>query len=379
MADVRRLVGVGGVAYAGSHGAELLEPGSTTPRVAPAFKSWEKQVKGFVAERDTPELRSMRVRIEDKGPIMTFHWRGAPDEDRARTHLEGLAQEAETAGLAIHWGRKVLEIRPPVPVDKGQAVRDLVLRSGVRAALFGGDDVTDLDGFAALTALADEGELDHARARGRALGRGSARDPRAGRSGGGRDRGLPAGAGGAGRGVRFRDFLRVSVLLYGGAATALAVVSVVGATRADTNTLVYVAAVWWCVAALVGLWLGRRPATTEGIARLLADARSTNSLPQLEPGAVMFNRLWPLAVGSVLAGAIGFFFPQLPVVATGFFLLVALLWRSQSSAVAAIEGRDGVEFWFDRTSPLGAPKLLRLPGLRRVGERGRLQHRSPGG
>ena len=68
--------------------------------------------------------------------------------------------------------------------------------------------------------------------------------------------------------MRFRDFLRVSVLLYGGAATALAVVSVVGATRADTNTLVYVAAVWWCVAALVGLWLGRRLATTDGIARL---------------------------------------------------------------------------------------------------------------
>jgi trehalose 6-phosphate phosphatase len=162
VADVRRLVGVGGVAYAGSHGAELLEPGSTTPRVVEAFKSWEKQVKGFVGERDTPELRSMRIRIEDKGPIMTFHWRGAPDEDRSRTHLEGLAQEAETAGLAIHWGRKVLEIRPPVPVDKGQAVRDLVLSSGVRTALFGGDDVTDLDGFAALATLAEEGALDQA-------------------------------------------------------------------------------------------------------------------------------------------------------------------------------------------------------------------------
>jgi hypothetical protein len=166
--------------------------------------------------------------------------------------------------------------------------------------------------------------------------------------------------------VRFRDFLRVSVLLYGGAATALAIVSVVGAARADTNTLVYVAAIWWCVAALAGLWLGRRAETTEGIGRLLADARSTNSLPQLEPGAVMFNRLWPLALSAVLAGAVGVFLPQVPVIATGFFLLVALLWRRQSSAVAAIEGRDGVEFWFDRTSPLGAPKLLRLPGLRRV-------------
>jgi hypothetical protein len=166
--------------------------------------------------------------------------------------------------------------------------------------------------------------------------------------------------------VRFRDFLRVSVLIYGGAATALAIVSVVGATREDDNTLVYVAAVWWCVAVLAGLWLGRRPETTEGIGRLLAEARTTNSLPELEPGAVMFNRLWPVALATVLAGGVGFFFAQVPVVATGFFLLVALLWRRQSSAVAAIEGRDGVEFWFDKSSPFGPPKLLRLPGLRRV-------------
>jgi hypothetical protein len=166
--------------------------------------------------------------------------------------------------------------------------------------------------------------------------------------------------------VRFRDFLRVSVLVYGAAATVLAIVSVVGATRADTSTLVYVAAVWWCAAVLLGLWLGRRPETTEGIARLLAEARSTNSLPELEPGAVMLNRLWPVLLATVLAGAAGFFFPQVPVVATGFFLLVALLWRRQSSAVQAVEGRDGIEFWFDRTSPLGPPKLLRLPGLRRI-------------
>jgi len=166
--------------------------------------------------------------------------------------------------------------------------------------------------------------------------------------------------------VKFRDLLRVSVLLFGGTATALAVVSVVGAATQDTNTLVYVAAVWWCAAVLAGLLIGRRPQTTEGIGTLLADARSTNSLPELEPAAVIFNRLWPVAVASVLAGLVGFFVPQVPVVATGFFLLVGLLWRRQSSAVEAIEGRDGIEFWFDRTSPFGPPKLLRLPGLRRI-------------
>jgi trehalose 6-phosphate phosphatase len=158
-ADVRRLVGVGAIAYAGSHGAELLEPNSAAPRMAPDFQRWEPEVKAFVRERDTPELRALRVRIEDKGPIMTYHWRGAPDEEAARARVEGLAEEAEQAGLWTHWGRKVLEIRPPLPIDKGQAVRELVVGS---AGLYAGDDVTDLDGFAALRDLVEDGELDSA-------------------------------------------------------------------------------------------------------------------------------------------------------------------------------------------------------------------------
>jgi trehalose 6-phosphate phosphatase len=161
-AEARRLVGVGSIAYAGSHGAELLEPGAASARLVPAFKSWEKRVRKFSNEHDTRDLRTLRIRIEDKGPIAAFHWRGVPDEDAARTLLEGLSQEAEAGGLAIHWGRKVLEVRPPVPVDKGQPVRDFVKRSNARAALFGGDDATDLDGFNALDALVAEGALDTA-------------------------------------------------------------------------------------------------------------------------------------------------------------------------------------------------------------------------
>jgi len=166
--------------------------------------------------------------------------------------------------------------------------------------------------------------------------------------------------------MRFREFLRVSVLLFGGAASALAVVSVVGAARADDDLLLMVGAGWWVVAALAGLWLGRRLGVTPGIARVLATARTTTTLPELEPGAVLFNRLWPLAALSVAAGALGFFIPQVPAVATGYALLVALSWRRQPAAVAAVEDRDGVQFWFDRSSPFGAPRLLRLPGLRKI-------------
>ena len=166
--------------------------------------------------------------------------------------------------------------------------------------------------------------------------------------------------------MRFTDFLRVAVLLFGAAATALAAVALVGAARADETTLALVAVGWWAAAALIGLWLGRRPAPTPGITRLLASARTTSTLPELEPGAVMFNRLWPLAVFAVVSGAVGFFIPQVPAIAAGYALLVALTWRKQSAAVDAVEGRDGVRFYFDRASPFGSPRLVRTPGFRKT-------------
>jgi hypothetical protein len=166
--------------------------------------------------------------------------------------------------------------------------------------------------------------------------------------------------------MRFREFLRVAVLLFGGAATALAVVSVLSATRDDDTSLILFAAGWWVAAAVLGLWFGRGASTTAGIARLLSGARSSTSLPELEPGTVLFNRLWPLALIAVVAGGLGFLVPQVPVVATGYALIAALSWRRQHAAVAAIELRDGVEFWFDRSSPFKQPRLVRVPGLRKI-------------
>src|SRR3954463_15380056 len=90
-AEARRIVGVGGIAYAGSHGAELLLPGQTQAELVPAFATWADRVREFAFDKDSPELRMLRVRIEDKGPIVAFHWRGARDEDEARTLVEGIA------------------------------------------------------------------------------------------------------------------------------------------------------------------------------------------------------------------------------------------------------------------------------------------------
>jgi trehalose 6-phosphate phosphatase len=162
VAEARRLVGVGGIAYAGMHGVEMLWPGATHPEMSPEVSAWAERVREFVRDNNSRELRILRVRIEDKGPISAFHWRGAPDEQAAQERVKEIAGVAEEAGFHVHWGRKVLEIRPPLPIDKGQAVRALVDHFPVRAALFGGDDVTDLDAFGALDELVADGRLGQA-------------------------------------------------------------------------------------------------------------------------------------------------------------------------------------------------------------------------
>lgn len=166
--------------------------------------------------------------------------------------------------------------------------------------------------------------------------------------------------------MRFRDFLRVSVLLFGGAGTALAAVAVAGAADDGDTVLLLVAGGWWAICVLAGLWLGRVMGPSAGTARVLAAARKSSTLPELEPGAVLFNRLWPLALLTIAAGAVAFLVPQVPAIAAGYALAAALAWRKQSAAVQAIEERDGAEFWFDRSSPFGPPRLLRLPGLRKI-------------
>ena len=140
--DARRLVGVGGIAYVGAHGAELLQPSGVRPTVAAAYEEYTDPVREFASAAQR-RLRGLGVRHEDKGPISALHWRGVPDEDAARSALEEVAREAEAAGLAVHWGRKVLEIRPPVRISKGDAVTALLEgRLTIRTEVAKGPDVS---------------------------------------------------------------------------------------------------------------------------------------------------------------------------------------------------------------------------------------------
>lgn len=134
-AEVESMLGVDGVAIVGEHGLEL----------APDAGRWAGTIAEFASGVDWP--------AERKPLSVSFHFRRADDEDAARAYLERVAEAAAREGLVPRWGRKVLEVRPPVAADKGTAVRALVARAGVDRALYAGDDTTDVDAFRGLDGL----------------------------------------------------------------------------------------------------------------------------------------------------------------------------------------------------------------------------------
>jgi trehalose 6-phosphate phosphatase len=134
--DVRRRVGVEGVVAVGSHGLEL----------DPEAEDWRERIEAFARTVEWPD-------VERKTLTVAFHFRVASDAGAARAALEDVARRARAEGLRASFGRKVLEVLPPLDANKGTAVRRLLADAGLRRALVAGDDTTDLDAFRALDGL----------------------------------------------------------------------------------------------------------------------------------------------------------------------------------------------------------------------------------
>jgi trehalose 6-phosphate phosphatase len=139
-AEAAGLVGVDGIRYVGNHGLELDNRAAELADRIAAFRD------------------SIALPVEDKGLSLSYHYRGAEDEEAVRARLEAVAERARAEGLDPRWGRKVLEIRPPVAADKGTAVTALLASVSARNGLYAGDDTTDLDAFEGLARAG----LDHA-------------------------------------------------------------------------------------------------------------------------------------------------------------------------------------------------------------------------
>jgi trehalose 6-phosphate phosphatase len=135
-ADAARIVGVPELVYVGNHGLELNSEAA----------AWGERLQRFLEDVGW-------TATENKGLTASLHYRGAADEGMARAALEDVKSRAEREGFVARFGRKVLEVLPPLDVNKGTAVRQLLTERNLERALYAGDDTTDLDGFRALDGL----------------------------------------------------------------------------------------------------------------------------------------------------------------------------------------------------------------------------------
>lgn len=155
--NVRDKLGVDGVLYVGNHGAEYLDAEGLT--VAPGAAEYREKI-GLVFD-------DLRARVDIAGLVWankdysaSVHYRLAEDADQARALLQA-ALESVPGGdeLEVFWGKMVLEIRAPIGVNKGYAVHKLARERELDAAIFLGDDTTDLDALHAIGELQSQGAL----------------------------------------------------------------------------------------------------------------------------------------------------------------------------------------------------------------------------
>ena len=163
----------------------------------------------------------------------------------------------------------------------------------------------------------------------------------------------------------YADLLRLTVLLTGAMATALGAVGVVAANEDGDTTTLIVAGAWWIAAAAIGLYLGTPGRAADGVRKALAGARVQTTLPVESPGRIAFSRLWPIGLIALVAAAIAWIWPQVPIIGAGWAILVALQWRNREAVVIGVEDRDGVRFYVEPSSAFEPVRLVRTPGLSR--------------
>ncbi len=148
VSEVKSMVGIEGMIYIGNHGLELWVDGRA--ELNEAARDYIDRITQALKELATL-LELEGVTFDNKGATASIHYRKAPDRRAAREAiLSALTSSPSAGGLQVIEGRMVVDLRPPLDLNKGTAVRSLVDRYHLRGAIYLGDDTTDVDAFEAL-------------------------------------------------------------------------------------------------------------------------------------------------------------------------------------------------------------------------------------
>lgn len=147
---VRDAVGLEKITYVGNHGLEVWPAGNDTEQARAETVGSLREDVGV----EVGELGIEGLIVEDKGPVVSIHYRKAAETDLARSLILGMMRPfAEARGLRVREGKMVVELAPNVDVNKGSIVEELAREAGLTGAIALGDDVTDCDAFDAVHGL----------------------------------------------------------------------------------------------------------------------------------------------------------------------------------------------------------------------------------
>jgi trehalose 6-phosphate phosphatase len=139
--QVRELVEVDGIVIVGTHGLEE-----------------ERPITNEALDEIRAAAAAVGAWVEQKGAAAAVHFRGLEDPEAAEAALAGrLTVIAATHDLELVPGKRILELAPAGRPRKGGAVERIARGRELEAVLFAGDDVGDLDAFAALDRLGSLG------------------------------------------------------------------------------------------------------------------------------------------------------------------------------------------------------------------------------
>jgi trehalose-phosphatase len=156
--DVRSMVALDELYYAGSHGFDVRGPGGLRMQHQeartrlPELDAAEAELRGRLESIDG-------VRVERKGFAVAVHYREADEAEVANVGAAVDDAIDRHAGLRKKGGKKIFELQPDVAWDKGRAVRwlleQLELTGPDVLPVYVGDDETDEDAFEILSGDGD--------------------------------------------------------------------------------------------------------------------------------------------------------------------------------------------------------------------------------
>lgn len=151
------MVDVDPATYIGQHGLEWLAGGRLVRH--PAVEAYRTKIAAALRTLQRKLDRVQGIELEDKVFSLAIHYRASQEPTLARQAVLAATEElSRTKSLMVVEGKKVIELRPPIPLDKGTAVMSLIRKHNLRGVVYLGDDATDIDAFCALRQWRQSGD-----------------------------------------------------------------------------------------------------------------------------------------------------------------------------------------------------------------------------